>query len=214
MKLGNLLDGKYGYSRSVLAGRAINAQGEPTPWYTYPALEYLDQFDFSTKTVFEWGSGNSSLYWARVAKSLTSVEDNTEWHGIVTRATRNNQVLRLVTDAKAYVEAISTSGVKYDIIVIDGSYRYECAVVASNHLEDGGLIILDNSDWLPETASVLRSRGLLEVDMSGIGPGAVLTWTTSFFFHRSFNMACKQSVQPRPSLGAVKAPNNPTGGYR
>ena len=32
------------------------------PWYTYPVIEYLQQFDFSKLTVFEYGSGNSSCY--------------------------------------------------------------------------------------------------------------------------------------------------------
>ena len=43
-------------------------------WYTYPLLEFFENLDFSRDSVFEYGSGSSSVYWANKAKYVQSVE--------------------------------------------------------------------------------------------------------------------------------------------
>jgi hypothetical protein len=87
---------------------------------------------------------------------------------------------------KRYSEVIKSFGV-FDVIVVDGVIRHECALAAMPHLSDEGLMILDNSDWLPVTAGFLRQSGLIEVDLSGLKPGRDYSQTTSFFFSRGFN---------------------------
>jgi hypothetical protein len=206
----SILDGKYGHWKSIVRGESINTRGEPIPWYTYPAIEYLDQLDFTDKVVFEWGSGNSSLYWAQAAKTVSSIEDDPRWLCKIRGSQPENLTIHLVKDEQSYVNAIARTNHKYDVIIIDGSYRYQCALVAPKFLRDGGLIILDNSDWCPESAKVLRDAGLLQVDLSGSGPIAKLTWTTTLFFHRNFSVNSKEARQPRPSLGSVPAPQNDT----
>ena len=47
---------------------------ERIAWYTYPLLEFLENLDFSQDSVFEYGSGSSSVYWANKAKYVQSVE--------------------------------------------------------------------------------------------------------------------------------------------
>src|SRR5262245_31531933 len=69
----------YGHLKSVRAGRSVDAAGRPIPWYTYPAIEYLRQLDLSEKTVFEYGSGNSTLFWAECAARVVTVEDDERW---------------------------------------------------------------------------------------------------------------------------------------
>src|SRR5215213_3851569 len=62
------LEFRYGRFRSAGAGRSIDGHGTPIPWYSYPAIEYLKQLDFRDRTVFEFGSGNSTLFWAARAR--------------------------------------------------------------------------------------------------------------------------------------------------
>ena len=52
----------YGFFKSVLRRASIDRRGLPIPWYTYPAIDFLVQIDFSDKTVFEYGCGNSTLW--------------------------------------------------------------------------------------------------------------------------------------------------------
>lgn len=51
----------YGQWVSIRDWHAVDGAGQPVPWYTYPATEYLSHLDLSVLSVFEYGSGNSTL---------------------------------------------------------------------------------------------------------------------------------------------------------
>jgi hypothetical protein len=69
----------YAHLRSAAQRRPVNPDGEPVPWYTYPAIEYLRQLDFSNAAVFEYGSGHSTLFWSIAARRVVSVVDEDRW---------------------------------------------------------------------------------------------------------------------------------------
>lgn len=43
-------------------------------WYTYPLLDFLEDLEFTKDIVFEYGSGTSSVYWAKKSMKVESVE--------------------------------------------------------------------------------------------------------------------------------------------
>ena len=48
----------------------------------------------------------------------------------------------------------------------------------------GVMIVLDNSDWFPETTEVLRSSlKWIQIDFHGFGPINGYTWTTTIFIN-------------------------------
>ena len=100
----------------------------------------------------------------------------------------DNVTLFHESDLAMYPEMIGSASERYDVIVIDGTSRTRsgCSARAIKHLSPGGMIILDNSDWYPETAQFLRDQDLIEVDMHGMGPRGKHTWTTSLFLDRTF----------------------------
>ncbi len=53
-----------GWFTSVKLGRSVDLDGNPLPWITYPAIEMLRRIDILNGRVFEYGAGNSSLWWA------------------------------------------------------------------------------------------------------------------------------------------------------
>jgi hypothetical protein len=69
-----ILEHGYGHAASSRAQVPIDGDGNPTPWYTYPAIAYLSQLDFSERIVFEYGSGNSTLWRGARSKRVVSVE--------------------------------------------------------------------------------------------------------------------------------------------
>ena len=69
----------FAIERTIDEKVCLDRNGNPIPWYTYPAIEYLSQFDYSRKTIFEFGCGNSSLFWASRAERVVSIEDNLQW---------------------------------------------------------------------------------------------------------------------------------------
>jgi precorrin-6B methylase 2 len=200
-----ILEFDYGHFFSTIQHSSVDKNNNPIPWYTYPTIEYLKQLDFSQKNVFEYGSGNSTIYWSKVAQSIISVESDDNWHEKISKKINDqNARLNLINDEKSYINHIYEYNEDFDVIIIDGSFnRYECAKCAIKKLKQGGLIILDNSDWWIKTAEFLRSANLIEVDMTGFSPINGYTLTTSLFFHRDFNFKPKFKHQPEYGIGAL-----------
>jgi Methyltransferase domain len=188
----------YGHLKSVRSGSAVDAAGQPVPWYTYPAIEFLKQFDFAETIVFEYGSGNSTRFWGNRAARVISVEDDEQWYESLVSGLPSNCALIFEPDLHKYVDVIRQFAEGFDIVVVDGPARgltrLKCARAAVDHLRPGGMIILDNSDWLPESARYLRESGLLQVDMSGFIPIGGHTQTTSFNLDRRL---CRRSRSVR-----------------
>ena len=199
-----ILSFDFGQWGSIKTRMCFDAEGRPIPWYTYPAIEYLKQLDMRDKAVFEFGSGNSSLFWSDRAKEVLSVEIRTLWYEMVDRDDRRNLEILFAPYKDEYVNSIVKVNREFDVIIVDGSFRFDCAKVAVNYLKDGGMIILDNSDWHPKTSEFLRSRNLIEVDFSGFGPINGYTWTTSLFLSRDFAFKPLCGVQPVHSIGSLK----------
>jgi predicted O-methyltransferase YrrM len=202
-RLQDVLDSQYGHARTRRQRACVDRHGEPIPWYTYPAIEYLAQLDHADSSVFEFGSGNSTLFWGQRARNVVSVENDPDWsREVAGRIGRSPIELRLVEDLDDYAATIADADDAFDVIVVDGRRRYSCAREAISRLRPGGLIVLDNSDWYPNTTAMLRAAGLIQVDMSGFGPINAYTWTTSLFLDRAF--------RPRPL--ADRLPSTPNGG--
>jgi hypothetical protein len=198
-----ILSYEHGQFKSMSRWACIDKNNLPTPWYTYPAIEYLNQLDFSECSVFEYGSGNSTIYWSNKCKNIVSIENDEKWYRKIKPNVNSNCDYHLMPNRNDYINAIHKYSYNYDIIIIDGSYRYECAIESLKKLNKFGFIILDNSDWEQNTASMLRKSDLIEVDMSGFGPINGYTWTTSFFFSRNVKIKCAYDHQPVNCIGSI-----------
>lgn len=184
------ISSKYGHYKSVKESSAVDSDGEPIPWYTYPAIEYLDQFDFSNKCVFEWGTGNSTLYWSKRVKEIVSVEDDEEWFDKVSKEIdRRNTEIYLIKEMGEYVNYIAKSNKKFDIIVIDAKFRDQCAKIAPRFLSPGGMIVFDNSDRYPNLLRAMREKNnYIQVDFHGFSPINSYSLTTTILFDRKINL--------------------------
>jgi len=197
------LNRELGHARSVRRGEPLDGAGREIPWFTYPAIEYLSQLEVGDKTVFEFGSGNSSVFWSRRAARVVSVEHDRAWHGRMRERLPAGHELHLIENPAAYAAVLSGQPEYFDVIVVDGIERRACCHAAVARLQPGGLVVLDNADWHHHCAAVLRAAGLLEVDFSGFGPINGYTWTTSLFFHREFAFRCREPHQPRHGIGSL-----------
>jgi len=194
----------YGQYRSIKEGQCVDALGHPIPWYTYPAIEYLNQLDFSQFEVFEFGAGNSSIFWAERAATVCSVEDDKTWFEKIQSRVLDNQKIICRPSKDAYVEAIVEMERKFDLVIIDGNHRPECARQLPRALNDGGVVILDNSDWFKKTATYIREElDLIQVDFHGFGPINNYTWTTSIFFSRKASLK-PLKLQPNFAISGLK----------
>ena len=201
-RLSQILERGQGHEASRRSQRCLDAAGKAIPWFTYPAIEYLRQFDLSDRRVFEWGSGNSSIWFAQRTKAVHSVEHDRAWADRAAAHPLPNLTVEWIA-ADAYPRAIDRDDARYDLIVIDAIERLGCAKAAPGHLAAGGLVILDNSDWFPNSAKALREAGLLQVDMHGFGPINDYAWTTSIFFSRDCELKPLDGLQPHAPVGGL-----------
>jgi hypothetical protein len=170
-----------GQWRSIREGVPVDREGAPLPWYTYPAIEYLRQFDLSKSAVFEFGGGNSSRFWAARAALVVTVESDPVWFQRLQSRRLPAQRLLLRQQQEDYVAALAEQPERFDLIVIDGAWRQACARAAVERLPGHGLILLDNADKFPAVADFLRGLGLFEIDFNGFGPVNNYAWTTALF---------------------------------
>ena len=200
----DLLEVQYGHAKSHRLWQSINANNEPIPWMTYPAVEYLNQLDFRDKRIFEYGSGNSSLYWRERAQHVTSIENNLEWYNHLKLLVKSNHKLVFASDTERYVQSIAKENRLFDVIVIDGIERLACAKIAVDFLALNGMIIFDNSDWYPTTCAFLRTLDLIQIDFHGFSPINQYILTTSLFLRRQFDFKPLQDSQPYHAIGSIK----------
>ena len=64
----DIINSNFGHQISVIKKESVDKDGNPVPWYTYPALEYINNLDFKDMSVFEYGSGNGSIFWGKKSK--------------------------------------------------------------------------------------------------------------------------------------------------
>lgn len=201
-------DKEYAISRSIDAKLCEDKDGNPLPWYTYPAIEYLSQFDYSGKKIFEYGCGYSSLFWARRAERVISIEDNSAYFDKWSANFKEpNLDIRWRDEGEIYEQAIFEDDDCYDVIVVDGKRRFQCAAAAVEKLAPGGMVILDDSDRINtsqeyvKAVANLRSADLIQVDFYGFCPMNSYTKTTSLFLRRDFNFKSLYKVQPVNGIG-------------
>ena len=195
----HILAKALGWQRSFNEGRPLDSEGNPVPWYTYPAIEFLRTLDMRNCRVFEYGCGNSSIFLAERVKEIFAAENDPTWAAEVGKANIPNLTIITAAGKDAYVNAPRTVGGQFDIIIVDGRHRRDCAAAAADLVRDDGLIIFDNADWYPVACKLLRSRGWFQIDFSGLGPINPYAWTTAVF------------VRSAPSVGRI-ANTRPTGG--
>lgn len=179
-----------GHINSSLKGLAVDKQGRPLPWYTYPAIELLANKNFTGRAVVEFGAGQSTLWWSERADRVLSFEDDFSWYGrLKTRVPGNVELMYTPRDASNVDEKLRDQ--QFDVVVIDGLDRFACAQKALNVVTNDGAIVLDNSDgFWGENGSypiidLFRDRGFSRVDFYGHAPGVILPACTSIFFKNS-----------------------------
>lgn len=200
---------EYGQWKSIKSRNAIDALNKPIPWYTYPASEYLDHLNLKNLSVFEYGSGNSTIWWSSKAKTVTSVEDNKEWHQTIQQLLEGKTVdYKLETNKNDYISSAHHA----DILIIDGSHRRECAEHFANmqtrQTEKSLMLIFDNSDWHPRTIDYLRNHlKWLQIDFHGFGPINNYTWTTSIFINptRHHDLRYEKQLESKGGLIQVSS---------
>jgi len=179
---------RSGHFRSSFARAAVTRRGAPLPWYTYPAIDLLKHRSYAGRSVLEFGAGQSTLWWAERAARVVAFEGDADWHARLVARRPTNVELHLVTmaDAEACAAAVraglaAAPAARFDVVVIDGLWRYAMIAIAAEVVAPDGVIICDNAERYGFREGFL-DRGFQRVDLFGYAPGCVLPSCTSVYF--------------------------------
>lgn len=136
------------------------------PWISYAATSRLGEFLDKDKAVLEFGSGMSTLWYAKHAGRVVSIESFRPWYDhvsnlIVQQGLTNVEYHFAATDDD-YVSIPGTDG-GFDLIMVDGSIRDRCTSVALGLLRPGGIFYLDNSDRMAQPDSPEARAGEMAI---------------------------------------------------
>jgi hypothetical protein len=146
------------------------------PWITFDAQDWLDARAWHGATVFEYGSGGSTLYWHARGARCISVEHDPAWFAKVQKhaAGKAGIDLRLIPPDgetgeprdpalpgnyatadealrdhtfRAYITSIDEfADGSLDAVIVDGRARPSAIVHGAPKVKPGGILLLDNSD--------------------------------------------------------------------
>jgi predicted O-methyltransferase YrrM len=180
------------------------------PWWTYPAAAEVEAFlrerDGSAR-VFEYGAGASTVWLAKRAGEVHSVEHDAAFVDMLAPklAGLDHVHLRCVEpgerrpdstavseraghehlDFGDYVTAIGDAGGAFDVIVVDGRARAACLAQAIPHLAVGGVIVFDNAG---------RARYRAAIEASGLRVDVRRGWAPSLPYREATALLRKRAV--------------------
>lgn len=184
MRSGNYLK-QEGWFCSRKAGFPIDKDEHPIPWYTYPAIAFLGPRTQKWMKIFEFGAGQSTLWWASRVAEVSACEHNRLWYDfVVPRLPSNAHVVYFELEPDGdYAKAVN-NGRKFDVIVIDGEDRVNCTRHALKALNETGVIIFDDTQHPANQEAIerLAGEGFKRIDFDGMAPGYAWHSRTTVFY--------------------------------
>ena len=154
------------------------------PWYNAEVINFLNHHLTNKMDVFEYGGGNSTLYYANKVASVSTIETRKEWLDFVLKnATTQNIEIKLPNTIANFANEIENFQKRiFDIIVVDSRDRAKCLIKSVNYIKKDGLIILDNSERenLSSAKSQMREIGFKEQVFSGVRLDGIVSVTSIF----------------------------------
>lgn len=135
----------------------------PFPWYVKHVVEILDKMDLNDKRVFEYGCGDSTLWFRSKGAFVIAVDSNYDWAEKVGAITACSQFAYISTLPNVVNNEPSNL---FDIITIDGDYRDYCLSTAIHYIKKDGFIIIDNFEqegvepYWPQTRTLIKDLDL------------------------------------------------------
>jgi predicted O-methyltransferase YrrM len=169
------------------------------PWLAPAAVEFLEGYLKPEDRLLEFGSGRSTLWFAKRIAHITSVEHNPEWFAIVTTML-NQQSIENVTYSLHQKETHNSSGAQsgyvnvttslakesLDLILVDGIYRSQCVLKSLPLIRPGGILVIDNVNrYLPSKSIAPNSRSFNQGPIDEEWKQALGLLTTWRFFWSS-----------------------------
>ncbi len=112
-------------------------------------IEIIDKIldDKRPKRCLEWGSGNSTVYFASKHPEIErwiAIEHNKTYLELLSERLPKNAEIMVIENSDSYIHE-PQSMEKFDFILVDGQLRDECLEVAFNITNKGAIILLHDA---------------------------------------------------------------------
>jgi hypothetical protein len=175
-----------GWIESIKHGHPCRADGSDLPWINYPVIRLLEDHIKNDLRVFEFGSGHSTLFFARLVRTVVSVENDAAWFDFMKARIPGNVTLlyRKKDTNGAYCRSVSENRGDYDLVFIDGKDRVNCANQAVENLSARGVILLDDSQRpeYAECAEYMKRKGFRALTLEGLKPTGDKAVSTAVYY--------------------------------
>ncbi len=176
-----------GWLESTYTRNSVTLNGDPIPWISYSALDFLNKkMQSATFDIFEYGSGNSTIWFAKRAKKIISVEHDSAFYNFmkdrIEKLPNTTYIHKGLEDG--YSKEVLNYKNAFDLVVIDGRERVLCAKNSIGTLKKEGIILWDNSERekYKKGYNFLLENGFKAIDFVGLAPmGFSNTQTTVFY---------------------------------
>lgn len=175
-----------GWLQSLTAGRPVSNCGKPIPWMNFTVIAVLAERLNKSMSLFEYGSGYSTLFYAERVGSVDSVEYDQEWFGTIREQLPDNANLIFVersTDGD-YCRTITRMGKKYDVVIVDGRDRVNCIAQSIGALSERGVILLDDSQREKYRAGIelATAKGFRALNLQGLKATGTTVESTTILY--------------------------------
>lgn len=143
---------RYIYNRLYLA--VVEFIHPDWPWLTKDAVLILDKLLNQDDIGLEFGSGRSTVWFAKKINHLISIEHDKFWFLKIKEKLENNNLISKVEynlvkptqlDYLKILEKIENESM--DFVLIDGLFRDRACLTSISKIKKGGILIIDNINW-------------------------------------------------------------------
>ena len=117
---------------------------EPAPWIADGAVDYLRTHLTGDSRIFEWGAGASTLWFVSHGATVTSYETEQEWIDLIESHAKGRASIELHAPTDTGYTVPDLTG--YDIVLIDGHRRSDCALHVADLGRSGQIVVFDDSE--------------------------------------------------------------------
>lgn len=175
-----------GWFEAFRTKSAIDEKGQPIAWVTYSFIDFIKEKISKELDIFEFGSGNSTIFYAGLAGSVYSVEHDQDWFqkSSQIKLSNVNMIHCGLQPGGDYCKSAITTGKKFHMIIVDGRDRVNCCKQSLAALTENGVVVLDDSERAEyaEAHAFFKAHGYKHLPFSGMAPGVIVSKCTSVFY--------------------------------
>ena len=168
------------------------------PWLNKNAVLALEGLIQKSDIIVECGSGRSSIWFAKNAGKLISIENSPEWYEIVNKKLKKAQLTNVDYHLVEYSFDGEQENTEYTNVIhnlldnsiafglIDGGPRSYCAKAIIPKLKNGGILILDDAQYAFPSFSGVNGAFSNESDIPTIWNSTPLIWKEVYSLTRNW----------------------------